>query len=327
MWEGVGKRSEEPQMTPGYDEPKTIEELKTWFKENGYEPARTRFFAGVDVRSPKAFGVYQDELGDYIVYKNKADGTRVIRYQGPDEEFAVHELYQRFLEEIINQQTRWAAGQTTAVNSPIYSFEPKSRPVTKVHILLFIVIAFCSYFFTLEFLKWLQNSKGINLGVIVYMAPIMVMAFALLSFRAYILNQSLRQSFNSIPKNVKKGLFGFIAVLFFISAIADVEINSNGYYSINNNLYYRAGNTWYHYNDNDRDWARAYNIPSAFTSNDWRDYQNTSSHQGTYTSFERTPYYDDWRSGYDSDTSDDRDYDSWDSNDWDSGYTDWNSDW
>ena len=157
---------------------------------------------------PKS-GVYQDELGDYIVYKNKADGTRVIRYQGPDEEFAVHELYQRFLEEIINQQTRWAAGQTTAVNSPIYSFEPESRPVTTVHILLFIVIAFCSYFFTLEFLKWLQNSKGINLGVIVYMAPIVVMAFALLSFRAYILNQSLRQSFNSILWIHSRSVFHF----------------------------------------------------------------------------------------------------------------------
>ncbi len=314
-------------MTPNLEQPGTIEELRNWFKENGYEPAKTRFFAGVDVRSPKAFGVYRDELGDYIVYKNKADGTRAIRYQGPDEEFAVHEIYQRFQEEIINQQTRWVAGHNAPVNIQDYSFEPESKSVTKVHFLLFIVLAFCSYFFTLEFFKWLRNSKGIELGVIVYMAPLIVMALSLLSFRAYLLNQSLRQSLYSIPKNVKKGLFVFVAFLFFISAIADVNINSNGYYSINNNLYYRAGNTWYHYNDDAEDWARSYNVPSAFTSSDWEDYQNTSSHHGSYTSFEGTPYYDAWRAGYDSDTSDDRDDHDWDSGDWDSGYTDWNSDW
>lgn len=317
-------------MTPNLEQPKTIEELRNWFKENGYEPATTRFFAGVDVRSPKAFGIYQDALGDFIVYKNKADGTRAIRYQGPDEEFAVHEIYQRFQEEIINQQTRWAADHRSADGAPLYSyaFEPETKHVSKVQILLFIVLAFCSYFFTFEFLKWLQNSKGIYLGVIVYMAPVIVMALSLLSFRAYILNQSLRQSLYSIPKNVKKGLIGFITVLFVISAIADVNINSNGYYSINNNLYYRAGSTWYHYNDDTGNWARSYNVPSAFNSSNWEDYQNTSSHHGSYTRFESTYYYKNWKTDSSSESSYRNDDDNdWSSNDWDSGYTDWNSDW
>ena len=58
-------------MTPNLDQPRTIEELRNWFKENGYEPAVTRFFAGVDVKSPKAFGIYKDDFGEFVVYKNK----------------------------------------------------------------------------------------------------------------------------------------------------------------------------------------------------------------------------------------------------------------
>ena len=44
----------------------------------------TRFFIGINYKKPKAFGIYQD--GDqFIVYKNKANGERAIRYQGTDE--------------------------------------------------------------------------------------------------------------------------------------------------------------------------------------------------------------------------------------------------
>ena len=71
-------------------------ELQEWFKANGYDYYKTRFFIGINYRDPKAFGIYQNDAGDFVVYKNKADGTRVIRYQGDDQAFAVHELYQRF---------------------------------------------------------------------------------------------------------------------------------------------------------------------------------------------------------------------------------------
>ncbi len=33
-----------------------------------------------------------------IVYKNKADGSRSIRYRGPDEAYAVRALYEKLLE-------------------------------------------------------------------------------------------------------------------------------------------------------------------------------------------------------------------------------------
>lgn len=84
--------------------PKTIEELKQWYSDRGLPPAKTtRFFIGENYKMPKAFGIYQD--GNYfIVYKNKADGSRAIRYKGTDEAYAVNELYMRLKEEILNQK-------------------------------------------------------------------------------------------------------------------------------------------------------------------------------------------------------------------------------
>ena len=38
-----------------------------------------------------------------IVYKNKADGSRAIRYRGPDEEHAVNEIYLKLLDECHNR--------------------------------------------------------------------------------------------------------------------------------------------------------------------------------------------------------------------------------
>ncbi|MGN1299469.1 MAG: hypothetical protein ACI4UE_05780 [Candidatus Scatovivens sp.] len=87
-------------------EPKTIEELKQWYVNRNLPPESvTRFFIGSNYKGAKAFGIYKDELtGKYVVYKNKADGTRAIRYEGENEEYAVNELYQKLKYEIYNQK-------------------------------------------------------------------------------------------------------------------------------------------------------------------------------------------------------------------------------
>ena len=85
--------------------PKTIEDLKTWYRDKGLLPYNvTRFFIGEKVEEPRAFCIYKDDSGDFIVYKNKADGTRVIRYRGRDEEYAVNLLWERLKEEILHQK-------------------------------------------------------------------------------------------------------------------------------------------------------------------------------------------------------------------------------
>lgn len=84
--------------------PRTIEELRAWYVAHNLPPEDvTRFFIGRDVREPRAFGVYRD--GDsFVVYKNKDDGSRAVRYHGPDEAYAVNELYLRLKQEIANQK-------------------------------------------------------------------------------------------------------------------------------------------------------------------------------------------------------------------------------
>ena len=90
--------------------PKTMQELKEYCERNDFTPSKTRFFIDYDYTGAKAFGIYKDETtGEFVVYKNKADGTRAVRYRGTDEEFAVVELYDRLQSEIANQKLRYAA--------------------------------------------------------------------------------------------------------------------------------------------------------------------------------------------------------------------------
>ena len=78
--------------------PRTIEELKAYCAYHEMQLGRMRFFIGEDYKYPRAFGIYQD--GDrFVVYKNKASGDRAVRYQGPDEAYAVRELYSKLLDE------------------------------------------------------------------------------------------------------------------------------------------------------------------------------------------------------------------------------------
>lgn len=87
--------------------PKTIEELKQWYIDRNLPPEETtRFFIGKNYEYPKAFGIYFDETTeDYVVYKNKADGSRAIRYKGKDEAKAVNELFLKLRDEIANQKS------------------------------------------------------------------------------------------------------------------------------------------------------------------------------------------------------------------------------
>ena len=81
--------------------PHTIEELKTFVREKNIPVDKFRFFIGEDYRGPKAFGIYKDESsGNFVVYKNKSDGERSVRYEGKDEAYAVNEIYQKLKEQV-----------------------------------------------------------------------------------------------------------------------------------------------------------------------------------------------------------------------------------
>lgn len=128
------------------DTPRTIDELKDWYRARNLPPEETtRFFIGKDIREPRAFGIYRDG-SNVIVYKNKADGTRVIRYEGPDEAYGVRELYLKLKEEILNQKnsnSRKRAGNRSSAQR--YRRKKRNFPVILVIILAAVISMFVGF--------------------------------------------------------------------------------------------------------------------------------------------------------------------------------------
>ena len=90
--------------------PTTIDELLAFCERHELPLAKMRFFIGLDYPGERAFGIYRD--GDeFVVYKNKADGSRAVRYRGPDEAYAVNEIFQKLKEEATHQRSRVAAAR------------------------------------------------------------------------------------------------------------------------------------------------------------------------------------------------------------------------
>lgn len=90
--------------------PQTMEELKDFCARHNLPLEQMRFFIGEDYKKPKAFGIYQDADGNFVVYKNKSDGSRAIRYKGTDEAYAVHELYLKMQSEVQKQKKYFSTG-------------------------------------------------------------------------------------------------------------------------------------------------------------------------------------------------------------------------
>ena len=98
--------------------PQTIEELKAFCAAHRLPLDQMRFFIGEDYRGARAFGIYQEDDGSFTVYKNKSDGSRAVRYQGPDEAYAVNEIYQKLKSEIANQRRLRAQQSAAASRAP-----------------------------------------------------------------------------------------------------------------------------------------------------------------------------------------------------------------
>lgn len=112
--------------------PKTIEQLQKWYEDRHLPPYEvTRFFIGINYTNPKAFGIYKDG-NEFVVYKNKADGQRAIRYRGTDEAYAVNELYLKLKDEILNQKAHNQDRRSGVVNSSsTNSTDGNKRPPAK----------------------------------------------------------------------------------------------------------------------------------------------------------------------------------------------------
>ncbi|SDB47817.1 hypothetical protein SAMN02910317_02418 [Ruminococcaceae bacterium FB2012] len=83
-----------------YPRPRTISELLEFCNYHNMPLRTMRFFIGEDHPEPRAFGIFRAPDGDFVVYKNKDNGTRAVRYKGPDEAFAVNEIYEKLRSEV-----------------------------------------------------------------------------------------------------------------------------------------------------------------------------------------------------------------------------------
>ncbi len=87
--------------------PVTIEELKAYCDSNKLPLDKMHVHIGENYTAPMAFGIYKDDVsGHFVVYKNKPDGQRAIRYEGKDEAYAVNELYQKIRTMVANARGR-----------------------------------------------------------------------------------------------------------------------------------------------------------------------------------------------------------------------------
>lgn len=127
------------------DQPVTIDELKQWYQSKGLPPYETtRFFIGVDYRSPRAFGIYKEQDSpNFVVYKNKDNGERAIRYRGTDEAYAVNELFQRLKQEIIQQKAAAAkrAGSAPQGNRQVTNVKKNNPKLTLIFIIAFVILS------------------------------------------------------------------------------------------------------------------------------------------------------------------------------------------
>lgn len=117
---GPNTQETEPQAAPseqGLKKPQTIQELRDFAAAHKLPLNKMRVHIGEDYGNPRAYGIFQTEDGSFVVYKNKADGSRSIRYRGPDEAHAVSELYLKMQELVRQQKARQAEKARQAANN------------------------------------------------------------------------------------------------------------------------------------------------------------------------------------------------------------------
>ncbi len=131
------------------ENPKTIAELKQWYIDRNLPSENvTRFFIGKNYKGRKAFGIYFDEsTEDFIVYKNKANGERAIRYQGKNEQYAVNELFKKLKDEIYNQKMNNPKNYNNGNNK---STKKKKQIVPYVLISIIVLIIFIPIYMAIK---------------------------------------------------------------------------------------------------------------------------------------------------------------------------------
>lgn len=347
------------------DQPTTIEELEHWYKEKGLPPYEvTRFFIGQNYKNPKAFGIYKDN-DNFIVYKNKADGTRAIRYEGTDEAYAVNELLTRLKQEILEQKRHnlenRSSNKSQSVNSIPYSVKYKQEKtnydIVKKEKTKYDIV---------------KKEKEIEDDKYSYIKNFDINKVVAEEEQRQKVEKELKKiKWKNMPFDIKVKhvidnitffmsdifmfllkKFYFVLLILFTTVYFFMSMHNvaTGYYQYDDDIYYHADlnhkDGWFYYDNSTSDWTEVYykDVPVELTDHSKSEdfwFTPTWDPATQYTDFQTTDQYTeyidnhswDWSSDgdadWDSSSSFDSDSDySWDSDDsWDSDYTDWDSDW
>ncbi len=277
------------------DQPTTIEGLKEWYESKGLPPYETtRFFIGINYKQPRAFGIYKDEnTGNFIVYKNKDNGSRAVRYEGSDEAYAVNELFMRLKQEIIEQKakasTHVASDSNTGVGqsggNPSSSYVSNSTNLAESFIskllkkpfMIFVIILCLFWIFKLPSMFLLGTVFSDNKNTNGYYAYGGNYYYNYYSDWYYYNNADDEWELTSVdnkpdllkPKKAKEhfltsywsGEYSFSPIeksKVYYDRIAPEGYAESGYYKVDDKDYYRIdpydNDTWYYYSSDLGDW-------------------------------------------------------------------------
>ena len=330
----------------------SIEELKQKCAEKNMPLEKMRFFIGEDRKEPKCFGVYLDEsTGNWVVYKNKADGTRAVRYEGPDEVKHRKDMHTSPYDESVLREIYDQSGQTPSVG--------RGRPEEE-----FGVVAgkesggVTGKEFGVVPGREPEGASGKEPGESSGRVQRSVPSKVSRSAPGKASVSTSRRTSRKAPEGVLGGILGIFtntfsfilnefvlehpfASLFFALVGTSLFLEfvfpspQNGYYKVEDTVYYYLEDQWYMYDDSG-DWVTSY-----VDLDDPEDYYLGDFYSEEYgtEAFEGTEYYghyleekrekenkrDDRDDDYDNDYDDD-DYD-YDYDDWDADDTDWDTDW
>ena len=122
--------------------PRTIEELKDFCAKNNVPLDKFHFHIGENYEGPQALGIYyDDQKKEYVVYKNKSDGSRMVRYHGHDEGYAVNEIYQKLKEQIGDYKAFRASKGAIHPGKPSASaVDERTKKVQRITWIIIIVV-------------------------------------------------------------------------------------------------------------------------------------------------------------------------------------------
>lgn len=312
--------------------PKTIEQLQQWYVDRHLPPYEvTRFFIGINYTKPRAFGIYK-EGNEFIVYKNKANGERAVRYRGTDEAYAVNELYLKLKDEILNQKAHNQDRRSQYKNTSNTEKASVGKVLKYMLIIILAIVAFIGVVIVGLILDELY--KGLPVTIIVSLiAAVFVTIFSLCFITDHKERSKFCEKYSSwISKENNEGYhwLGHYAICVLLCGLILIQPIHNyckiDYYSYNDRIYVNSHYHWFEYDGYDYDRVSRSDIPDEVLDNktaygfDYADDEWNNS----FTAFEDSNYYEEH---YNSSSDSDSDYD-WDSNDsWDSNDTDWDSDW